>query len=209
MSDKINPFFLQNIINKSYSKEPNIALSEWTYIDQVKHLNGIQSPCKNYTSLIYNSVSFFNFKTNEIFHCNTSKLRYLLYVKGKDKKKITQQNPTGDGSSQDVNINTLNKINNFLTSVEKKHITKSVNLDDIKTLSMYRYFLKDIDILEKHTLEELLKKINYLIKLYNINFCSECREYYLSKFKQSEFIRKCLNCLNKNDVCFLKLIKNK
>lgn len=209
MSDNINPIFIENMLKKSSSKVPNIARQEWEYLGQVKHLNGIQSTCKKHVFLIYNSIAFYNFKTNQILHTYTGDIKYYLYDKGKDREKIVVQNPNGDGTSQEVNIKMLNKINNFVKNVEKKHIIQDVSIDDIKTLCKYRFLLKDIIILEMGKLKEILNKINYLVtNFYNINYCCEHNDFYLSKFKQSEYRPKCDTCYKKGpERCLLKMKK--
>lgn len=209
MSDNINPTFIENMLKKSWSKVPEIARKEWDYLGQVKHLNGIQSTCKIHEYLIYNSIAFYNFKTNEILHTHTGHIKYYLYDKGKAREKIVQQNPKGDGTSQEVNIKMLNKISNFVTSVEKKHITNDVSVHDIKFLCKYRCLLKDIIILEQHKLEEVLYKIDYLVtNFYNINYCCEHNDFYLSPFKQSDFRPKCKDCHYKGpEKCLLKMKK--
>ena len=103
----------------------------------------------------------------------------------------------------------LNNISSFVTSVEQKHIINNVSTPDIKTLCKYRYFLKNINILEKDKLAEVLNKINYLVtNFYNINYCCEHNDFYLSPFKQSEFRPKCKPCYFKGpEKCLLKMKK--
>jgi len=205
--DKVpTEIFMKYVLDKSESKIFDIANQEWEYIGQVKHLHGVQSTAKTELKLNKYSIAFYNFKTNQILHTNTDN-QYFLHCKGKDREKITQTNPLGDGSSQDMNIKMLNKISNFVTSVEQKHITNNVSLDDVKKLCKYRYFLKNIIILEKHRLEEVLNKINYLVtNFYNINYCCMCNDFYLSKFKQSNFRPKCDSCYKKGpERCLLKM----
>jgi hypothetical protein len=207
--DKVpTEIFMKYVLDKSESKIFDIANQEWEYIGQVKHLNGVQSTAKTELKLNKYSIAFYNFKTNQILHTNTDN-QYFLHCKGKDREKITQTNPLGDGSSQDMNMKMLNKISTFVTSVEQKHLVNGVSLDDIKKLCKYRYFLKNINILEKDKLEEVLNKINYLVtNFYNINYCCKCNDFYLSKFKQSEFRPKCDTCYKKGpEKCLLKMKK--
>jgi len=207
--DKVpTEIFMKYVLDKSNSKIFDIAKQEFEYIGQVKHLHGVQSTAKTEVKLNKYSIAFYNFKTNEILHTNTDN-QYFLHCKGKDREKITQTDSKGDGSSQDMNIKMLNNISNFVTSVEQKHIINNVNLDDIKKLCKYRYFLKNIIILEKDKLKEVLNKINFLVtNFYNINYCCEHNDFYLSTFKQSEYRPKCKSCYSKGpEKCLLKMKK--
>ena len=208
MSDKINPIFIQNILKKSLSTDINIAKKEWEYCGQVKHLIPIQSTCfNNPEKVIHNSVAFYNFRTNEIFHSNTSKIQYFLHCKGKNRKKIVETNPLGNGEGNDINNGLLSKINTFVESIYHKHNQNKVIVGDIRQLYKYKFFLTNIKIEQQEQLNNILFKINWLINnFYKINYCETCQDFYLSKVKQSEFRPKCLNCYTSNDVCFLKLI---
>lgn len=205
MNNEPSVIFMKYLLDKSHSKNPAIAKKEWNYCFAVKHLNGIQSTCVLKKRLNKYSIAFHNFRTNEIFHTN-SKTQYWLHDKGKDRTKIIQTNPLGDGNGKEINNGMLNKVYNFVNNIYQKHHQNQVNLKDVQELYKYKYFLQNIKIEEQEQLNKILLKINYLIEnFYNINYCESCCDFYLSKVKQSDYRPKCSNCYYKNDICFLKI----
>lgn len=189
----LTPVFLKYVVEKSIAKTFDEAKCEWLYIGQVKHLNGVQSTAVLEPRLNKYSIAFYNYKTNAILHTNTHN-QYLLHSKGTDRNKIVVTNPGEIGCSEKINQTMIGKIQNFINLSKAKHKSKQMDVHSIKRLVMYNYFLKDIDILQKDSLNNLLYEIDHLLTIYKINCCYECNIEYLYKFLQSN--RLCINCYN-------------
>lgn len=189
----LTPVFLKYLVEKSIAKTFDEAKCEWLYIGQVKHLTGVQSTAVLEPRLNKYSIAFYNYKTNAILHTNTHN-QYLLHQKGNDRNKVVATSPDGNGDSEKINESMIRNIQMFIKSVNVKHKTKQMDVHSIKRLIMYNYFLKDIEILQKNSLNNLIYDLEHLLTIYKINCCFECNIEYLYKFSQSN--RLCVNCYN-------------
>ena len=189
----LTPVFLKYVVEKSIDKTFDEAKNEWLYIGQVKHSTGVQSTAVLEPRLNKYSIAFYNYKTNAILHTNTNN-QYLLHLKGNDRNKVVVTNPDGNGDSEKINNTMIGKIQRFINSTNVKHKCKDMDVHSIKRLLMYNYFLKDIDIIQKESLNNLLYEIDHLLTIYKFNCCYECNIEYLYKFSQSN--RLCVNCYN-------------
>jgi len=186
--------FSQCVLDKSVNKIFDEAIKEWIYIGQVKHLEKIQSTAKNEKQLNEYSIAFYNFKTNAILHTNT-KNQYLIQPKGKSRQRVVITDPKGSGESDAINVRLITNINIFVKKVDFHHKQKNVEIQHIKRLLMYKYFIKDISIEEQDSLNKLFYDIEHLLTIYKINCCNMCNIEFLHKFN----IPLCTTCfLNHN-----------
>ena len=188
--------FYANLLKQSQSQIIMDAKKEWIYIGQVKHSNKISSPSfyNRKDKMIRYSVTYYNFKTNKIFHAGTS-TQYLIRNKGHDTTKIFVQDPQGNGKCEDVNMSLLNKIQKFIMDIKAKR-KSDIKVNEIKILIMYKHFLNSIEISQQDIVYELIESLELILIKNYVLTCIYCQVEFLREYNFPSPI--CSECFLKN-----------